>query len=86
MYFSNSIIYNLITDLIFTSQNYEPVWLEISIGKNNESLLVGLIYSHPGNSINDFTKQLSEFLVVNMYFKIRKFACLKTLTYSHLKI
>ena len=39
--------------------------MEISIGKHNESVLVGLIYRHPGNSINDFTKQLSEFLLVN---------------------
>ena len=39
--------------------------MEISIGKYNESVLVGLIYRHPGNSINDFTKQLSEFLLVN---------------------
>ena len=33
--------------------------------KKNESVLVGLIYRHPGNSISDFTKQLSEFLLVN---------------------
>ena len=75
MYVSNSIIYTLSTDLIFTCENYEYVWLEISMGKNNESLLVGLIYCHPGNSTSDFTKQLSEFLLVINLFQ-NKEACI----------
>lgn len=63
IYIKNSIIHTLRTDLNFTSANYESVWLELSIGAHNEKILVGLIYRHPGSSINDFTKQFSDFLL-----------------------
>ena len=43
---SDYLMYKLRTDLIFTCENYESVWLEISIAKDNESFLVGLIYRH----------------------------------------
>ena len=65
IYVNDSVTYTLRTDLIFTSENYESVWLEILIGKNNENVLVGLIYRHPGNSISDFTKEFSDFLLMN---------------------
>ena len=65
IYIKNSIIHTLRTDLNFNSANYESVWLELSIGAHNEKILVGLIYRHPGSSINDFTKQFSDFLLAN---------------------
>ena len=65
IYNKNSIIHTLRTDLNFTSANYESVWLELSIGAHNEKILVGLIYRHPGSSINDFTKLFSDFLLTN---------------------
>ena len=85
MYVSNSIKYTLRTDLIFTCENYESVWLEISIGKNNESLLVRLIYRHPGNSISDFTKQLSEFLLVNNFLQNKEVCIFGDININSLK-
>ena len=38
--------------------------MELSIGitnKNSKNILVGLIYRHPGTSIPEFGKQLSEY-------------------------
>ena len=35
------------------------------MGLHNENNLVGLMYSYPGNSISDFTKQFPEFLLTN---------------------
>ena len=67
IYIKNSIIHTLRTDLNFTSANYESVWLELSIGAHNEKILVGLIYRHPGSSINDFTKQFSDFFFSKQY-------------------
>ena len=54
---------------MFTSTNYESVWLELSVGVNNEKISLGLIYHQSGNSIREFTIQFSEFLFMNNILK-----------------
>ena len=60
----------------FPSGNYDTIYLEISMGTNNLSILIGLVYCYPGNSISDFTRKFLEFLIMNNILIVRKFAFL----------
>ena len=69
IYGKNPIICPIKQDLNFKWIIYEFLWLELSIvinNKNNNDILVGLIYCHPGTSILDFSRQFSQFLLENI--------------------
>ena len=73
MYSVFLIVYLIRQDLKFTSNSYESLWLEISVGinsKNNRNILVGVIYRHPKASIHEFSKKFSDLLLENInYYK-----------------
>ena len=69
MYSVFLIVYSIRQDLKFTSNSYESLWLEISVGinsKNNRNILVGVIYRHPKASIHEFSKKFSDLLLENI--------------------
>ena len=50
-------------DILFHSTEFESTWIEIENNRNKlKNILIGVIYRHPQNNINDFTDNLSNLL------------------------
>ena len=49
-------------DIKFNMQLVESCWVEIDPGNGKAPILIGSIYRHPGAKIEEFTKQLDDFI------------------------
>ena len=71
-------------DIKFNMQLVESCWVEIDPGNGKAPILIGSIYRHPGAKIEEFTKQLDDFIkkLQNRYQLYRKRPCISR-TFFH---
>ena len=71
VYLSNSISYTVINNLHIDSTGCENIWIQIDLknnknAKHNNSIIIGVVYRHPGSKYEGFCEKLcNQLLILN---------------------